>query len=261
VLNACFISPELSLFLTDKRWEGNIKREKEGFCLAKQRMEKPEQNKPIRESTYETLKHAIILGEIPAGSRLIETAYAESMHISRTPLREAFRKLELDGLVEYEPRRGVVVSAFTIEDIEEIYAIRNALMMLIVPSIIRNITDEVLDKLQQILDKMDVAQEAHDAEKLAVLNREFHGTIEQASDKRRILRVIESQEEYVMRFSKMAIESIVRRSRAHEEHHEMLRLLRAKDEQAFSDLTRKHFKESMDTCLAVVSKPREGQLI
>ncbi len=54
------------------------------------------------------------------------------MHISRTSLREAFRKLELDGLVEYEARRGVVVSAFTIEDIEEIYTIRNALMMLIV---------------------------------------------------------------------------------------------------------------------------------
>ena len=115
--------------------------------MAKKRMEKPEQNKPIRESTYETLKQAIILGEIPAGSRLIETAYAESMHISRTPLREAFRKLELDGLVEYVARRGVVVSAFTIGDIEEIFTIRNALMMLIVPSIIANITEDDLTKL------------------------------------------------------------------------------------------------------------------
>ena len=222
--------------------------------MANKRMEKPEQNKPIRESTYETLKHAIILGEIPAGTRLIETAYAESMHISRTPLREAFRKLELDGLVEYVARRGVVVSAFTIEDIEEIYTIRNALMMLIVPSIIANITEDDLTKLQKILDKMDLAQDAHDAEALAVLNREFHGTIEQVSDKRRILRVIERQEEFVMRFSKMSIDSIVRRSNAHQEHHEMLRLLCAKDEAAFSELTRKHIKESMETCLAVVSK-------
>jgi len=222
-------------------------------------MEKPEQNKPIRESTYETLKHAIILGEIPAGSRLIETAYAESMHISRTPLREAFRKLELDGLVEYVARRGVVVSAFTIEDIEEIYTIRNALMMLIVPSIIANITEEKLQKLDQILDRMDVAQEAYDAQALALLNREFHGTIEQASDKRRILRVIESQEEFVMRFSRMAIDSVSRRSHAHQEHHEMVRLLRAKDEAAFSELTRKHIKESMDTCLAVVSKANRSR--
>lgn len=227
--------------------------------MARQRIEKPQQNKPIRETTYETLKHAIILGEIPAGSRLIETAYAESMHISRTPLREAFRKLELDGLVEYEARRGVVVSAFTIEDIEEIYTIRNALMMLIVPSIIANIADDDLAKLKKILNKMDVAQEARDAEKLALLNREFHGTIEQVSDKRRILRVIESQEEFVMRFSKMAIDSVVRRSDAHQEHHEMLRLLHNRDEAAFSELTRKHIKESMDTCLKVVSNFRDAK--
>ena len=227
--------------------------------MAKKRMEKPEQNKPIRESTYETLKQAIILGEIPAGSRLIETAYAESMHISRTPLREAFRKLELDGLVEYVARRGVVVSAFTIGDIEEIFTIRNALMMLIVPSIIANITEDDLTKLHKILDRMDVAQEAQDAQALAILNREFHGTIEHVSDKRRILRVIESQEEFVMRFSRMSIASIVRRSNAHQEHHEMLRLLREKNEEAFSELMRKHIKESMDTCLAVVSKKGTGQ--
>ena len=104
-------------------------------------LEHVELNKPIRETTYETLKHAIIMGDIPAGSRLIETVYAESLHISRTPLREAFRKLELDGLVEYIERRGVVVRAFTIEDIEETFTIRNALMMLIIPSIFENVNE------------------------------------------------------------------------------------------------------------------------
>ncbi|NLG57667.1 MAG: GntR family transcriptional regulator [Clostridiales bacterium] len=227
--------------------------------MAKQRMEKPQQNRPIRETTYETLKQAIVLGEIPAGTRLIETAYAESMHISRTPLREAFRKLELDGLVEYVARRGVVVSAFTLEDIEEIFSIRNALMMLIVPSIITNISQADLANLEKILAKMDVAQEAHDAQALAKLNREFHGTIERSSDKRRILRVIESQEEFVMRFSRMTIDSIVRRSDAHQEHHEMLRLLRARDEAGFSQLMAKHISESMNTCLAVVSKTAKGK--
>ena len=67
------------------------------------------ESKPIREVAYETLKNAIVTGEIPAGSRIVETEYAERMHISRTPLREALRKLERDGLVEYVVRRGVVV--------------------------------------------------------------------------------------------------------------------------------------------------------
>ena len=88
------------------------------------------ESRPIREIAYEVLKHAIITGEIPAGERIVETDYAERLHISRTPLREALRKLERDGLVEYVLRRGVVVRAFTIADVEEIYTIRNALEML-----------------------------------------------------------------------------------------------------------------------------------
>ena len=64
------------------------------------------ESRPIREIAYEVLKHAIITGEIPAGERIVETDYADRLHISRTPLREALRKLERDGLVEYVLRRG-----------------------------------------------------------------------------------------------------------------------------------------------------------
>ncbi|NLE19951.1 MAG: GntR family transcriptional regulator, partial [Clostridiales bacterium] len=224
--------------------------------MERSRLDRVQMNKPIRESTYETLKHAIIMGDIPAGSRLIETVYAESLHISRTPLREAFRKLELDGLVEYVERRGVVVRAFTIEDIEETFTIRNALMMLIIPSIFRNVTARHLRELHEILEAMDVSQKAEDADELAVLNRAFHGTIENISDKRRILRVIESQEEYVLRFSHMAIASIVRRSNAQQEHHDLLRMLEKGEETEFSALMAKHLNESMLTCLSAVSLRR-----
>lgn len=222
-------------------------------------MDNVELNKPIRETTYETLKHAIIMGNIPAGSRLIETVYAETLHISRTPLREAFRKLELDGLVEYVERRGVVVCAFTIEDIEETFTIRNALMMLVITSIFQNVTKEHLDELEKILDAMDVSQKEQNVEELSRYNRAFHRTIEHISDKKRILRVIDSQEEYILRFSNMAIASIVRRSNAHEEHHELLRMLKNGEEAAFADLMRSHLKESMNTCLAVVSLRRSEQ--
>ena len=76
-----------------------------------------EESKPIRDIAYDRLKHAIITGELPAGARIVETTYAEQLHISRTPLREALRKLERDGLVEYVLRHGVVVRAFTVADI------------------------------------------------------------------------------------------------------------------------------------------------
>ena len=217
------------------------------------------ENRPIRDIAYEQLKHAIITGQLPAGSRIVETAYAEQLHISRTPLREALRKLERDGLVEYVLHRGVVVRAFTIQDIDEIFTIRNAMMMLILPSVIENVTPEALQKLRAILTEMDGAQERADAAALATLNRAFHGTIEHLSDKIRILRVIESQEEYIIRFSAMTIASIVRRSNAHQEHHQMVDLLEKRDLPGMMTLMQHHLEESKETCLqAITNRQREA---
>ena len=217
------------------------------------------ENRPIRDIAYEQLKHAIITGQLPAGSRIVETAYAEQLHISRTPLREALRKLERDGLVEYVLHRGVVVRAFTIQDIDEIFTIRNAMMMLILPSVIENVTPEALQKLRAILTEMDGAQERADAAALATLNRAFHGTIEHLSDKIRILRVIESQEEYIIRFSAMTIASIVRRSNAHQEHHQLVELLEKRDLPGMMALMQHHLEESKETCLqAIANRQREA---
>ena len=211
------------------------------------------ESRPIRDIAYEQLKHAIITGEIPAGSRIVETVYAEQLHISRTPLREALRKLERDGLVEYLLHRGVVVRAFTINDIDEIFTIRNAMMMLILPSVIENVTDEVIVELRTLLADMDKAHEKEDSATLATLNRTFHGMIEHLSDKKRILRVIDSQEEYIIRFSALTIASIVRRSNAHQEHHQMVDLLEKRDLEGLKVLMHHHLEESKETCLKAVA--------
>lgn len=113
------------------------------------------------------LKHAIITGEIPAGERIVETEYADRLHISRTPLREALRKLERDGLVEYVQRRGVIVRAFTIADVEEIYTIRNALEMLTLPAIIQKATADDIAALRDRLHEMDGVMASRDFETLS----------------------------------------------------------------------------------------------
>lgn len=210
------------------------------------------ESRPIRDIAYEQLKHAIITGQIPAGSRIVETIYADQLHISRTPLREALRRLERDGLVEYVLHRGVVVRAFTIEDIDEIFTIRNAMMMLILPSIVENTNDERIAQLREILRQMDAEYERADAEALAISNRQFHGTMEHFSDKIRILRVIDSQEEYIKRFQATTIASVVRRTNAHQEHHEMVDLLEKRDLEGLKKLFQHHFEESKETCLAAV---------
>ncbi|MGI6654781.1 MAG: GntR family transcriptional regulator [Christensenellales bacterium] len=213
-------------------------------------------NRPVRDNVYETLKNAILTGELPAGSRIIETQYAEKLHISRTPLREAFRRLEQDGLVSYEVRRGVVVRAFTVEDVEEIFTIRNALMVLIVPSIIEKVVDEDIADLREILARMDISQAQQNAKELAPLNRQFHRRLEKISGKKRILRTIDSQEEYIKLFSEVTIASIVARSTAHQEHHQMLQLLERRDATALEQLMLSHLESSKQTCLQVLEQKK-----
>lgn len=211
------------------------------------------ESKPIREIAYETLKHAIITGEIPAGVRIVETEYADLMHISRTPLREALRKLERDGLVEYVPRRGVVVRAFTIADVQEIYTIRNALEMLTLPAIVRNATPQDVASLREKLGQMDRQAELGDIEKLSTLARAFHAQLMRISKLNRILRVIEGQDEYITRFSALSIAKEPRRQAAHREHYQLVELLEQKDLEGFQELMGKHIERSKENCLAALA--------
>ncbi len=219
------------------------------------------ESRPIREIAYEVLKKAIITGEIPAGERIVETDYADRLHISRTPLREALRKLERDGLVEYVMRRGVVVRAFTIDDVREIYTIRNALEMLTLPNIIENATREDICSLREKLSEMDKLQEKDDVEGLSPLARAFHWELTSISRQKRILRVIEGQDEYIRRFSAMAIRQEDRRNAAHQEHHQLVDYVEAKDLERFTELTRKHIERSMENCLTALAAQKQNREI
>ena len=217
------------------------------------------ESRPIREIAYDVLKKAIITGEIPAGERIVETEYADRLHISRTPLREALRKLERDGLVEYVMRRGVVVHAFTTEDVDQISTIRNSLEMLTLPYIIENATAEDIAALREKLAAMDALIARDDVEGLSPLARDFHTCLTAISGKNRILRVIEGQDEYIRRFSAMAIQQENRRSSAHEEHHKLVDLVEKKDLPALEELMRHHIERSKECCLAALKARKQNR--
>ena len=217
------------------------------------------ESRPIREIAYEVLKHAIITGEIPAGERIVETDYADRLHISRTPLREAMRKLERDGLVEYVLRRGVVVRAFTIADVEEIYTIRNALEMLTLPAIIANATEEDIASLRTQLHEMDDLMAAKDYDALSPVTRAFHRQLTAICGQNRILRVIEGQDEFITRFSAMAIRQEDRLLEAHREHYALVEFIEKRDLDGFQDLMERHINRSKEMCLAALAEQRKHQ--
>ncbi len=217
------------------------------------------ESRPIREIAYEVLKHAIITGEIPAGERIVETDYADRLHISRTPLREALRKLERDGLVEYVLRRGVVVRAFTIADVEEIYTIRNALEMLTLPAIIRKATAEDVNDLRNRLNEMDTLMRAGDFDALSPITRAFHRRLTSLCAQNRILRVIEGQDEFITRFSSMAIRQEDRLLQVHEEHYQLVDYVEQRNLPQFEALMRKHIERSKECCLQALAAQRAMQ--
>ena len=219
------------------------------------------ESRPIREIAYEVLKKAIITGEIPAGERIVETDYADRLHISRTPLREALRKLERDGLVEYVMRRGVIGHAFTAEDVEQIYTIRNCLEMLTLPDIIEKATPEDIASLREKLARMDELDKKNDVESLSPLARDFHTQLTSISGKNRILRVIEGQDEYIRRFSAMAIKQEDRRGEARAEHHKLVDLVEQKNLAEFEKLMKHHIERSKECCLAALAARKQNREI
>lgn len=216
------------------------------------------ESRPIREIAYEVLKHAIITGEIPAGERIVETDYADRLHISRTPLREALRKLERDGLVEYVLRRGVVVRAFTIADVEEIYTIRNSLEMLTLAAIIDKATEEDIASLRGHLREMDDLIATKDYDALSPVSRAFHRQLTAICGQNRILRVIEGQDEFITRFSSMAIRQEDRLLEAHKEHYALVDFVEKKDLAGFQDLMERHINRSKEMCLAALAQQRKN---
>lgn len=109
--------------------------------------------RPIREIVLERLRKAIMNGTFQTGDRLVETSIAEKMGVSRTPVREAFRQLEIEGLAENLPRKGTIVKGISKRDIFEIYEIREVLEGLAFRLACSNITDEQILELKEKLEK------------------------------------------------------------------------------------------------------------
>lgn len=210
--------------------------------------------KSVREAVYDTLKQAIISGEITRGTRIIETEYADMLHISRTPLREALRKLQDDGLLEYVANKGVFVKSFTIEDVEEIYTIRNSLEMLTINQIIKNATEEDVVHLKGMLAEMDILMESGSLEELLKVARAFHTYIVQISKLARVISSISYHEEYIHNFSLIGIQKEPRKQEAHDEHYQIVDCIARRNEDALRGTVQKHIEHSKEMCLLALKE-------
>ncbi|MDD6570210.1 MAG: GntR family transcriptional regulator, partial [Acidaminococcus sp.] len=130
--------------------------------------------RPLRDVVVDNLRQAIISGQFPAGMRLMELQLADKLGVSRTPIREAIRMLEQEGLAVTMPRKGAEVAGMTLKDMEDVLEIREALDDLAVRIACDKITDEQLKHLTDVKEEFEESTKTGDVKKIAQADVNFH---------------------------------------------------------------------------------------
>ena len=217
------------------------------------------QNKPLNEIVFEGLRNAIIKGIIPVGERINESIYAERMNISRTPVREALRRIQEEGLVEYVPHYGVVVKKVTIDDAIEIYQIRKALDILATQNAMRIMTEEQFDEMETLLRKTDEADARGDYKEVVELSRQFNDMIYAYCKMPRLDVIVKKLRQYLMRFRDISLTENDRRRKALDEHWLLYKNMRSKNYDAVALITDEHLSYSEQFILQEMRKMEETE--
>ncbi|MGI9145350.1 MAG: GntR family transcriptional regulator [Chloroflexota bacterium] len=148
--------------------------------------------RPLSEEAYDVLRGAILSGQLAAGARIVEADIARQMAISRSPVREAVRKLEREGLAEYVPRRGTVVVGLSRDDVEDAYSLRAHLEAYAARLAATVASQAQLAGLAEMLERMRSCASADDLAGLVTADVEFHRRLCQAAGSRRLVQLWDS---------------------------------------------------------------------
>lgn len=157
-------------------------------------------HRPLREIVYEELKRQILVGEISPGTRMMEVELADVMGVSRTPVREAIRKLEKEGLVSIEPRKGAYASNISIKDMVDVLEVRQGLEEMAAMLAAGRITEEQKEELLEILAGYRNAVEAANIEESIRYDEAFHIKIVSISGNKTLEQVFSTVQELALRF-------------------------------------------------------------
>ena len=195
------------------------------------------------------IKKRLISGELASGARLTEEGLARELGLSRTPVREAIRRLVADGFLRFKPNSGTYVTEWTDEDIRQIFDLRTLLEAQIAESAAVSITAEELRALEALQSKLDRVAAARDLERRNLLNRRFHAQIAAASRQPRLAAALNGAIEMpiVQHTFRRYTPAQAKRSLTH--HHELIDALRAHDPQWARAVMTSHIRAAMDALL------------
>lgn len=215
-----------------------------------------ENYKPLRELVFEHIKHAIITGELKPGERLMEVQLAEKLGVSRTPVREAIRKLELEGLVVMVPRKGAFVSDVSLKDIIDVFEVRETLEGLASYLAAERITKEEIENLNEILNKTKENVEKGDSRGIIECDVKFHDAVFNASRNEKLIQIMANLQEHIHRFRIIYVNMAERANKLVEEHGELLQAIKTGNAQKAKKLAIKHVENIQNEVIKELSQDK-----
>jgi DNA-binding GntR family transcriptional regulator len=213
-------------------------------------------SKSLREMVYQSLRKTILHGKLKAGQRLIEETLAYQIGISRTPVREAFHKLERDELVTRLPKGGFAVREFTKEDVEEIFGIRSALESYAAYLAALHITPEKISALEKKIEESESAVKKGDDEKVVELHTEFHDLLYKSCKSRKLIEMINNFRDYFYRYRSALLHTEGGFRYANEDHRRMLEAMKKKNPRLVERLVRQHLVRGKEIVIKEINAGR-----
>lgn len=198
----------------------------------------------LTDEIVDIIRERILKGEYKIGEKIKENQIATELRVSRTPIREAFKQLENEGLIDYIPNRGCFAKGFTRQDIEDIYAVRKALEILAVEWAVNRITPEQIQSLQEQSDLMEFYTTRKDSRKVLEINTDFHDIIYNATGSRFMAQVLRSYKEYIEQTRKVIFYEQSYLEQIFQEHRAVLEAIKAGDTAGAKEAMAKHLDGS-----------------
>ena len=207
---------------------------------------------PLRDVVFNTLRQAILRGELKPGERLMEIQLANKLGVSRTPIREAIRKLELEGLVLMIPRRGAEVAEITEKSLRDVLEVRGALEELAVKLACQKITDAEILELRAAEKEFELALKSGDVTKYAEADVKFHDVIYHATNNQRLIQLLFNLREQMYRYRV----EYLKRQDAHgnllAEHKQIIETIAARDMDAAVDAVCQHIDNQVSAVIDTI---------
>ncbi len=212
------------------------------------------QNQSLRGRVFRRLREDILSGVYKENDELREAAIGEELGVSRTPVREALRQLELEGLVTIIPNKGAYVTGISLKDVHDIYKIRSMLEGLCAKWATRYITEEQIEELEEVIllsefhlkKKSADKKGAEKARQVSELDGKFHKVLYHASNSRILEHVLSDFHKYVKVARTMSVEEERRAEQSVEEHRAILEAIKARDEELAERLANEHIMKVME---------------